>query len=131
MRICIAALLCVAGCLSGGHDTAKVRNPMSGQCEASNSSNADWPSCESACTNLDQPACMSSSSCHMAANVESGETGIYGGCWALSSATRANGTCKTLDAAACATRDDCVTNFELGANAGAYMDCVDKTLYAP
>ena len=67
----------------------------------------------------------------MAANVESGETGIYGGCWALSPATAATGACMTLGADACATRSDCVTNFELGANAGAYMDCVDKTLYAP
>ena len=67
----------------------------------------------------------------MEANVESGETGIYSGCWALSSATIASGTCNTLDAEACATRSDCVTNFELGANAGAYLGCVDETLYAP
>ena len=67
----------------------------------------------------------------MAANVESGETGIYGGCWALSLATVATGTCKTLTADGCATRANCVTNFELGASAGAYMDCVDKALYTP
>ncbi len=65
----------------------------------------------------------------MAANVESGETGIYGGCWALSTSTLATGACATLGADACATRADCVTNFELGANAGSYMDCVDAALY--
>ncbi len=104
---------------------------MSGQCETSNSSNADWPACQSACTSLDEAGCLASSSCHMAANVESGETGIYGGCWALSAASVATGACKSLGADGCATRSDCVTNFELGANAGQFQDCVDKTLYAP
>ena len=81
----------------------------------------DWGACTSNCTGLAEAACLATTGCWAALDWTKyyDNDPSYVACYAVATVT-ATGSCATLDADACASRDDC---------AGLYQtildDCVD------
>jgi hypothetical protein len=85
----------------------------------------NWAPCDSACTGLAEQACLATSGCH--ATYQSTPVGTsFWTCDSVAPAGGATGTCATLDAEDCSTRDDCTATFSEGGSIGGFSSCAPE-----
>jgi hypothetical protein len=74
---------------------------------------ADWGSCYSQCSGLDQQACYATSGCYAAFLDDANTDGPpeFWGCWQTAPSGPIQGQCANLDAYSCSRHDDCIAIY--------------------
>lgn len=74
---------------------------------------ADWGSCYSLCSGLDEQSCFSTSGCYAAYLNDATTDGPreFWGCWQTAPSGPVQGSCADLDAYSCSRHDDCIAIY--------------------
>jgi hypothetical protein len=92
---------------------------------------ADWGSCVSQCSNLDEQSCYVTSGCYAAYIDNPAADGRqFWGCWQTAPSGPVQGLCTNLDAYGCSRHDDCIAVYasSLNSNDTKFESCQSESL---